>query len=514
MINTFMTVFFDPVNLFFTFIMVFLFVFDLAKGKKHDSSISSIIGALGMLGTFVGIFLGLIKFDQNNIELSVPSLLSGMKLAFITSIIGLILSNILKFIKSRGDIEDSNEDSNNENIQSESDDKLLLRYMKDIKDSIVQSNENFNNNVSHLTKEQNQLNNNLLNALIGNNEHSLTYNIKLLRKEMIDYQMASQEKFTSSFENISKIFTGLVNTNNSFLNEITSGNKILVNEFRSFAKQMASNNMEAFTQAIQVCIKDLNNQLQDQFGENFKHLNIAVTKLLQWQENYKATIEYTTTLQKNIFTSMTQIDSSLKSITTSSQNFGEIAISLEKKMIILNSQENAITESLNSLNKVSNDAIDFIPKINSYIEKVNLSLNNVCNDFVKVSQVADQNMKMQYNNIVISLENISKEINVVSQSNLNSINNQITAISEAAKNLENSGLHITQRVSDNINKMVEDNNANLQNNLRELNVQLASTLNTSLESLGNQLATVSEKFVKDYMPLTEQLKRLVELSKR
>ncbi|MGF6906882.1 MotA/TolQ/ExbB proton channel family protein [Fusobacterium sp. PH5-44] len=514
MINTFLTVFLDPVNLVFTFIMVFLFSFDLIKGKNRDSSISSIIGALGMLGTFVGIFLGLINFDQNNIESSVPSLLSGMKLAFITSIIGLILSNILKFIKSRGYTEETIKDSHSENTPAESSDKLLLKYMKDIKDSIIQSNENFSNNISIITSEQKQLNNNLIHALVGNNEHSLSNNMKLLRKEMSDHQVALQEKFSSSFENITKTFNGLINTNNSFLHEITNGNTALINEFRSFAKQMASNNMDAFTQAIQSCVKDLNNQLQDQFGDNFKHLNIAVTKLLQWQENYKATIEYTTTLQKNIFSSMAQIDASLKSITNSAQNFTKISENLEDRIVALDNQENAIMKSLNSLNKISNDAIDFIPKINSYIEKVNLSLSSVCNNFLKVSQLGDNNIKTQYNNILISLESISKEINIVSQNNISSIKNQINAISEAASNLEKSGLQITQRVNDNINKMVEENNDNIQNNLRELNVQLAHTLNTSLESLGNQLATVSEKFVKDYMPLTEQLKRLVELSKR
>ncbi len=61
--------------------------------------------------------------------------------------------------------------------------------------------------------------------------------------------------------------------------------------------------------------------------------------------------------------------------------------------------------------------------------------------------------------------------------------------------------------------MVENNNSNLQTSVNNINELLTTTLNTSLESLGEQLATVSEKFVKDYTPLTIELQKLVELSK-
>jgi ABC-type transporter Mla subunit MlaD len=49
-----------------------------------------------VLGTFIGIFIGLWDFDTGNIEASVPTLLEGLKLAFITSIVGIGLSIWLK----------------------------------------------------------------------------------------------------------------------------------------------------------------------------------------------------------------------------------------------------------------------------------------------------------------------------------------------------------------------------------------------------------------------------------
>ena len=47
-----------------------------------------------------------------------------------------------------------------------------------------------------------------------------------------------------------------------------------------------------------------------------------------------------------------------------------------------------------------------------------------------------------------------------------------------------------------------------------LDKALQKELNSSLESLGRQLAALSNRFVEDYLPLTEKLKEVVELSKR
>ena len=90
---------------------------------------------------------------------------------------------------------------------------------------------------------------------------------------------------------------------------------------------------------------------------------------------------------------------------------------------------------------------------------------------------------------------------------------QMEIIGKASLNLENESLTITKRVSDNINQMVENNNSNLKASVENINKSLESSLNNSLNSLGTHLGSLSNKFVKDYTPLTENLKRIVEMSK-
>ena len=47
------------------------------KGNTNISSIASTAVSLGILGTFTGIFIGLLNFNVSDIQGSVPQLLSG-----------------------------------------------------------------------------------------------------------------------------------------------------------------------------------------------------------------------------------------------------------------------------------------------------------------------------------------------------------------------------------------------------------------------------------------------------
>jgi competence ComEA-like helix-hairpin-helix protein len=84
-------VLFDPVNLIFTFLMLLLAFLDIKTNKDFKSQIVS----MGVLGTFVGIFIGLQAFNPNDIIHSVNDILLGLKTAFFTSIVGMSLSTIL-----------------------------------------------------------------------------------------------------------------------------------------------------------------------------------------------------------------------------------------------------------------------------------------------------------------------------------------------------------------------------------------------------------------------------------
>lgn len=76
-------------------LLIFLFPY-IGKIRFSRASLSSTVISLGVLGTFSGIFAGLLEFDVSHLEAALPQLLEGLKTAFLTSIAGMCASLILR----------------------------------------------------------------------------------------------------------------------------------------------------------------------------------------------------------------------------------------------------------------------------------------------------------------------------------------------------------------------------------------------------------------------------------
>ena len=77
----------------------------ISFGQAKHIDYKNIIVSIGVLGTFLGIVLGLWNFDTGDIEASVPQLLDGLKFAFITSVIAMSVSIFLSVIQAKPDEE-------------------------------------------------------------------------------------------------------------------------------------------------------------------------------------------------------------------------------------------------------------------------------------------------------------------------------------------------------------------------------------------------------------------------
>jgi hypothetical protein len=76
-----------------------LFLYFLVNPTRRTVvSAPSILTSIGIFGTFLGIAIGLMNFDPNNVIAGVPLFLSGIKLAFWSSVVG-ILAALLHRIK-------------------------------------------------------------------------------------------------------------------------------------------------------------------------------------------------------------------------------------------------------------------------------------------------------------------------------------------------------------------------------------------------------------------------------
>ena len=84
--------------------------------KRHwIEMIPSAVSTMGVLGTFLGITLGLLCFNTEDLPTSIPQLLEGLKTAFFTSLAGMIGSLVLSkrinnlYDKESGGVSDINQ---------------------------------------------------------------------------------------------------------------------------------------------------------------------------------------------------------------------------------------------------------------------------------------------------------------------------------------------------------------------------------------------------------------------
>jgi hypothetical protein len=240
----------DPLNSAFSFTILGLAALAilgtftrLGPLRRLTQAAPALLTALGVLGTFVGILIGLLGFDVSDLSRSVPQLLDGMKTAFVTSVFGMGSGIIVKLVSEVGGRHDTTEEpSGVENVLLALDN--LRREGKQTREELVTSLDRVRM------------------GLTGDNESSLVTQIQRLRTDVTDEIKASR-----------KLNTDLVGA--------------ISEEIRKISTTLTENTSKAIIEALEMSIRDFNQKITEQFGENFKQLNIAVGRLLEWQESYR-----------------------------------------------------------------------------------------------------------------------------------------------------------------------------------------------------------------------------------
>ncbi|MEQ1859195.1 MAG: hypothetical protein ABMA13_04605 [Chthoniobacteraceae bacterium] len=80
--------------------------------------------------------------------------------------------------------------------------------------------------------------------------------------------------------------------------------------------------------ALEQVISDFNRNLTEQFGENFKQINAACLKLVEWQENYRATIEQIERTLREAVVAIDETEASLAAIAKRNDEFSQVCVRL------------------------------------------------------------------------------------------------------------------------------------------------------------------------------------------
>ncbi len=133
-------------NIYITIISsLFIFLFPyIGKFWFSRTTLASTVVSLGILGTFAGIFIGLLDFDVTQIEIALPALLEGLKTAFLTSIAGMCASLLLKLYPAVYGIRLEAE------TEPEAEGSQVISILSSIENCMQEANRNSNENLTRL----------------------------------------------------------------------------------------------------------------------------------------------------------------------------------------------------------------------------------------------------------------------------------------------------------------------------------------------------------------------------
>ena len=265
-----------------------------------------ILTVLGVFGTFVGITIGLIGFDTENIEAGVPVLLEGLKTAFVTSIAGMFSALVVKVTSV---IPRKNREAIEGTIGPEQINSILS-----IQNRILE-------NISHELIETRK-------AIKGDGDGTVVTQLKKIRIDLHDNFINSNKEHNERLNKIRKEFIDTRHT--------------LKTAFEDIAKKLSEVGTKQLVEALKEVIEDFNRKLPEQFGENFARLDESVKKMLEWQQEYKSQIEL---LNKQFIKSTDAIKITEKSLGEIKDHTSAIPVYLKKQNTILDALNNEITKS-------------------------------------------------------------------------------------------------------------------------------------------------------------------------
>ena len=276
--------------------------------------------------------------------------------------------------------------------------------------------------------------------------------------------------------------------------------------FDEFSQNMLENNQKAFIEALNNAIQDFNKNLTEQFGENFKQLNIAVGKLVEWQENYKNQLEELIVTEKSTSESMRIASDAYSEIVKSSSEFERILRELGVVIPSIKSTTDGMLTLSQSLAEVLRSMKDVTPefatKVDSMLKQLDIGISNLLSVTTKTIEVQ----------ISQSVKQMNDSYQMIAGAHSDSVRNYSSQIQNSTSELKEL---LTGTIKDNqklLNSNLEDSLSKIKESVTALDKGLEQELTRSLESLSHQLASLSAKFVDDYTPLTERLRDILKIA--
>lgn len=375
---------------------------------------------LGIFGTFLGIFIGLLNFDTGNINDSIPNLLSGLQTAFATSLVGMIASLALKWQFGHYD----NMEAQAEKVTSEEPVELLRQTASGI---------------ASLSENMKAIGDEVVRCFRAEEEWSLLNQLKLIRMEMTELK----RDVTKSLD--------------------------------EFGKKVAELGTEAMIKALQEVIQDFNSKLSDLVGAEFKQLKEAMIKLVEWQENHKQAVDQ---MQQQLTEYLAQVRSSVdllerasNSIHSTSEHLDSVDSSLSAISVSAEDIE-AHMESLKLQNEQLKELLIQVRTLGEEAKTVLPSVSTHVNEATKALSLAAENTRSHLEEASAKMSDVvtgvGKKIEDASEAHSEKVTKSLNEIAEGLDRELNMSLSSLGKQLAALSQKFADDYTPLTDNLREI----------------------------------------------
>lgn len=548
------------------FIYAILFIFSLSiiaiyknKIKEFAEYSPALLTTLGILGTFLGITIGLSRFEFDShqaIDKSIPHLLVGLKMAFITSIFGMGCSIIVKSYISW-------KKNNNNNVPETITPELFYQIFTEQHKSL------------ELVRK----------SLSGEDESNVVTQLQKMRTELNDCVKDIQKNISLKFDILNKKISE--NDDSSIIDELKTVQKVMNDnsekirtEFKDFSDKLSEMATKNLIEALNNVIKDFNKNLTEQFGENFKNLNSAVEKLVLWQEEYK---QQMIDLKASLDTSSAALQSGSESIENIQKNTAVIPQYMEQLNIILNTlgtELKTLEKDLTAFSEIRDNAVKALPGISENVEVITSMVKQTVeqgsaihtkfvNDTTEMVDWVTAKLKDTANDISEKNTELVDMLSKSSENMTNSVTKVIQQMEENSSRLKDEGIKMIQTVeqdfkssnekalgsidslyskhtekiedvciklTESSQKIFQDFNSEtnkltialreesqkaaaeraktieneITSQIKALDEALQEELTRSMQIMANKLASITDKFVNDYEKYFESLSKINE----
>ena len=423
----------------------------MEKKRRWVEQLPSLVSTIGVFGTFVGITIGLINFDTDDIAGSIPELLSGLSTAFFTSLAGMLGSMILSrqvnalFDEEEKGISDARAAAASivdaignlsrlcerqvqilTTMQSDISTMKQRDYTKNLKDiddslgligSVIPTDEIVNVNKTLTEVAKNQVVHDDVVSLgekmavhfkdqTGTILENVGKPVKRIDEhvgELVDIENAIHSQLEEATDRISELKDKLHSEVLEIEDSMEKTNALLSEKFNEFTELLKKSNTEALVEVMKRVTEEFQKQMGELINklvqENFDQLNKSVERLNTWQMENKEMIASLTSQYKAM-----------------AENFEATSTTLDKvggdtKLLV--SDGGKLRQIIDALNKVMVEDTRFVEISTRLAEAASLNKDNMqkfdeattkLNEWVK----KQRNFKEAVDALIIKLDEINK----------------------------------------------------------------------------------------------------------